>query len=223
MWRALADPEAVVHWPSAPQSGPNAEHEQSAWWVPATHLLRYSFGWTSPAAGLRWWYDAGKPKHDVRLALLDAMLGPRIDELAAWYWYQDGAEGDVDPAWMANVLAHRGEGSPYAGTGGYDPLHMGGATEIPRWADSDETDPSLTFDAQRQLAVLVVDRYAGWAHKLHRAGQMLKMHAPDLTKWKVETYCRPIGSLGTYRYSSVTDQWFAGRHRHHVVGCPPER
>ena len=34
-------------------------------------FLTYSFGWTRQDRGLRWWYDAGKPVNDSRLALIN--------------------------------------------------------------------------------------------------------------------------------------------------------
>lgn len=217
MWQALADPAGIHHWPAAPD-GDAASGEPTSWWIPATQLLTYSFGWSDPGAGLRWWYDVGKPTHEARFALIDQMLGPRVDELAAWYWSSNQDTTGVDPGWIAEVRQRSGPCSPCA-EGGYDQLHLSGHTDVPEWPEGGMVDPVLTFDADRQVAALIVDSYAGWYGRLNRVAAMLPATEDrSMQLWRVEVVCRPIGTLGTYRQSTVTGRWFAGSHRHHLVG-----
>ena len=215
MWQALADPDGIHHWPTAPDSDVTTG-EPTSWWIPATQLLTYSFGWNEPGAGLRWWYDVGKPTHEPRFALIHQMLGDRIDELAAWYWSSNQDMTGVDPAWIAAVRQKSGPCGPSA-EGGWDPLHLSTHTEVPEWPEEGLVEPVLTVDGDRQLATLIVDSYTGWYGALRRMADLLPT-TDGSQPWRVEVVCRPIGSLGSYRRSAVTGRWFAGSHRHHVVG-----
>jgi hypothetical protein len=69
-YQALADPAGGRPMLRPPRSGDDLWSGALAYWGSLLHLLVYGFGWSRPDRGLRWWYDAGKPTHDLKLALL---------------------------------------------------------------------------------------------------------------------------------------------------------
>jgi len=50
------------------------------------YLLVYSFGWTKPYRGLKWWLDAGRPTQDLRLDLIEQTWATdgQLNWLLAW-------------------------------------------------------------------------------------------------------------------------------------------
>src|SRR4051794_21160982 len=76
VYRLLAAPEPRQPFPRKPHN--ESDNEVSTYWASLLQLLVYSFGWPRPDQGLRWWYDAGHPADDPRLALIDQV------------WRQDG-------------------------------------------------------------------------------------------------------------------------------------
>ncbi len=63
----------------------------------------------------------------------------------------------------------------------------------------------------------MVDSMTGWYRALAEDAATLPGDEADRS-WDVEVVVRPVGSLGTFRRSSSTGLWYAGRHRNHVVG-----
>lgn len=238
MWHALADPEGTVPWPARLDTD---SQEAIAWWVPPVELLAYSLAWPRLDIGLRWWTEAGRPtRDDSRLAMLDQMLGPHLDELCAWIWTKsyardletsiadatstvvpDAERVTLEDSWLQRVLEmSNGRASPFTGDG--DPLHL--STHVTN-AVSDWEEPKaaparlITGSKTRRSAVLVTDRYTGWYRELATLGATLPDLAGDRS-WRIEVVCAPVGHLGTFRRSRVTGRWFAGRHRFHVKGWP---
>lgn len=218
MWQALADPDGTYLW-AAPSDGENVfgDADRAARYEPAVQLLKYSLGWSEPAAGLRWWYDRGRPLDDPRFALLDAMLGDEMDLLAAWYWTNTsyGAQRvAVDRAWLAAVQS-RPNWQDWAGHG--DSLHLEfHATFVEQELG---TGGEWFADVQHGRAYLIVDQYAGWYARLQRYWAELPARPPG-DPWWVDVFCRPVGYLGTYRRSRTTGRCYAGPFSCHGPGCP---
>ena len=68
--QALAGPQARRPMLRAPEPGDDFWPGALGYWSALLHLLVYGFGWSRPDRGLRWWYDAGRPADDPKLALL---------------------------------------------------------------------------------------------------------------------------------------------------------
>jgi len=231
VWQALADPGGSHVYP--PQ-GPGLEGA-TEWWSPLLHVLWFSLGWPRPDAGLRRWYDAGKPSEDPRFQLIKGMWGSRLNLFAAWCWecsplYSQmlsarlETEPDRSPApvvddeWRraAEVLRARSPLSPW--TGDADGLHLYAHAMTAVVGDSDQPAVLVTDRADRRAA-LVLDGYAGWYGRLARVGRELPT-LPRERSWRVDVVVRPVGWLGTFRRSRTTGRWFSGRHRVHEMGAP---
>ena len=233
MHHALASP--LTHEPmlAAPRAGDDFWPGALAYWSSLLHLLVYSFGWSRPDRGLRWWYDAGKPTPDLRLQLISQVWDRdgQLDLLAAWLWTtampdvlasctdrrSDGLPVDVNERWLEQARQQEaafGGPSPYGGGGG-DPLHLAGHLDGPL-ADPAGEVILLRGSREERRAVLLTASLAGWYRALVERGAML----PDLgdRSWRVDVIVRSVGWLGTYRRSRLTNLWFAGQHRYHVVG-----
>src|SRR5690606_10224401 len=91
--RVLANPTGNEGLP-VPPVRPREEplFTNCAYWEAAAYLLTYLLGWRDPGAGLRWWYEAGQPTEDLRLAVLRTCWGfeRQIDLLAAALWTSPG-------------------------------------------------------------------------------------------------------------------------------------
>lgn len=135
--RALASPLTFERMPVAP-AGPDIEPATLGYWNALANLLLYSLGWARPDRGLRWWYDAGQPTDDPRLALLAEVWDRdgHLADFAAWLcanpfalplgplgeltgYRDDGVRTELHPTW---VPWGAGAGSWF--DGGTDPCHL---------------------------------------------------------------------------------------------------
>ena len=89
VFQALADPEGTHDFAQAPRRVAHNDPSDFAYWESLLFLLVHSFGWHSPAHGLKWWHDAGRPCVDDRLALIDQTW--LADGFLRWFeaWVQD--------------------------------------------------------------------------------------------------------------------------------------
>ena len=227
VYQALADPTGGRPMLRAPQRGDDSWPGALAYWGSLLHLLVYGFGWSRPDRGLRWWYDAGKPTHDLKLALLSEVweADGQLDWFAAWVWtdgrrkylpeleFVDGPQL-VDRQWLCSVedqIQKSGAPAPYGG--GTDPLHLTGhidgpTRDVPHGA---VVSPGIAGGA----AVLAARSMEGWYRELlHRRD----LHDLDCDSSGVEVIVEPVGSLGVFRRSPVTALWFSCSHGVHLVG-----
>ena len=232
MFRALASPTTGEPMLVPPRQGDDVS-AACAYWTPLVHLLSYSFGWSRPDRGLRWWYDAGKPTDDIRLALMrevwdrDGMLDwfaaflwsgqwARCNPVAGFARLDDRQPVEVEGQWIAEQLrTAEASGIPNPITGGSDPLHLAYHCDGP--IERNHVDGLLVRTSPHEhRAVLVLEGMPGWYRALAEHGSRL----PDLGahSWYVDVFSKPVGWLGTYRRSRLTGLWFSGHHRNHVEG-----
>lgn len=237
MWRALADPSGTHAIPNAPKDAEPAERT-IAYWAPLPELLRYSFGWRAADPN-----DFDDRRHlGLGLRRLREFIGEFADEprvrLMHTVWAADDLgtfaswvlDDRAELAWLGDDrylldLEQAGQPVPSAAAlalvrGGTDPLHLTGHWRSPLVFADELRDPGqFTFDASADppTAVLVLDRYAGWATALELAGERLPA-SPTGRGWRVDVVVKPLGWLGTYRRSHQTGLWFSGRHALHVLG-----
>ncbi|WP_157002065.1 hypothetical protein [Agromyces laixinhei] len=228
-YRALAAP-VIAQMPAAPR--PDAEiMPYLSYWNSLQGFLTFSFGWTRHDRGLRWWYDAGRPLGDPRLALLDAVWerdGNLIayiewchdrlstlshQALAEWTTF-DSSRDELSPHWEKTLRAVRERPEVSAATPHGKHLESGGHSDGPA-AGQHDAKLVVVPDSEHR-AVLTAGSALGWYRGLVELGESL----PKLSNasWRVDVYVRPIGFLGTYRRSRATGLWFSGRHRFHTVG-----
>lgn len=235
MYRALASRMRGEPMLRPPRAGDDV-FAACAYWTPLLHLLIYSFGWSRPDLGLKWWYDAGQPTDDDRLAFIaDVWLADGdLDWFAAFLWsdrwiacrpFADLRHADrigkrfvVDDRWVDEQVreAELSE-TPNPLTGGSDPLHLTAHCDGPL----EPTDTDVVFLRSRRTtrqAVLSIPSLLGWYRHLTGQGETL----PDLgtRSWHVDVFVKEAGWLGTYRRSRRTGLWFAGRHALHEHGNP---
>jgi hypothetical protein len=236
VYRALATPAGgTSEFIRAPQRGDDFSTGGTfAYWGSLLHLLVYSFGWSVPALGMRWWFDAGFPvEDDDRLALLSQVWRSdgQLDWFAAYLWTFPLNTGgstlsptvqwiDVQTPrdWLDRVkreVKASGIPAPYAGG---DPLHL--SSHILNLIHSTgEQELTLTLDASGEpRGILMADSLAGWFAYLHNAPELHEAHRSGRS-WRIDVVVKSVGWLGTSRRSRETGRWFAGPHRHHIVGC----
>ena len=231
--QVLASPRSHRPMLRAPEPGDDLLPGALAYWSSLLHLLVYGFGWSHPGRGLRWWYDAGKPIDDPKLALLSEVWGAdgQLDWFAAWLWttgacsylcrsigFTDDNRVKVDPGWLEGVEHQISESrtpSPYGG--GSDPLHLTAHIGGPMQRRVRGRSHLTLHPSTRRTATLVTDSMTGWYGALADDAAALPDHETGRS-WEVDVVVRPVGWLGTFRRSRTTGLWYSGRHRHHVVG-----
>jgi hypothetical protein len=220
----------------APQ--PDEEHPGGtpAYWGSLLYLLVYGFGWSSPAHGIAWWVNAGRPTDDERFALIEQVWvrDGHFDWFCAWLWqtrplfdptsWRTAAcqlhHGQPD-TWFQRVMhdiQHSRINAPYGG--GYDPLHL--ASHLGRGYESQfaRGDCSLTLDAGgNPNGVLLAEHLMAWPTHLRDTPALADGHSSGRS-WRIDVVVKTVGWLGTYRRSRDTVRWFAGPHRYHEVGNP---
>jgi len=236
--RALTDHSTVHRFPDLPES----HDEQIVYWEGAFYLLTLALGWTNPAKGLKWWYDAAKPTDEPVLRLLKEVWDHRgqLDRLAAWLWLQDrerlpeqlrsspGASKEyawssevpeVDRSFGEAVKRKWSNGQftstlPYCPCGGWNELHLG---HVFWMCEAGELTGELMFSGARsRSASIVIGSPSHWYYELCVLGERL----PDLGDrlWHVEVLVKNWSWMGTYRRSPETGLWFLGRHSTHLKG-----
>lgn len=235
VYRAAAAPAPDARWPAAPKADDQLE-AATGYWAPLLHLLLYSFGWTRPDRGLRWWYDAGFPTEDHRLRLIAEtyLADGQLDWFAAWLWstamppaaFQQWAEaaGFVTPAvepvrvditWCtAQEERALASGIPAPIGGGFDPLHLQVHCGAPVRSDGGRHSVHTLINGEA-TGVLLVNRGVGWYRNLVDAGNRLPGDPGD---WIVDVVIAPVGWVGAYARSPKTGLWYAGEHALHLNG-----
>jgi hypothetical protein len=229
-YRAVNTPSVGAPMPAAPRSGVDFM-QYLGYWTALQSFLTYSFGWTRHDRGLRWWYDAGKPIDDPRLALLDAVWERDGTLLAYAEWCHDslGSFGHqplaqwtnydsqpevLTPEWELRfrVLSQQRKDD---GTTPHGKHLEGGDHAAGPAADHYEAVLTVT-DSSARRAVYTSRTALGWYRGLVELGA--KLPPSSDASWRVDVYVQLIGFVGTYRRSRKTGLWFAGRHRFHSVG-----
>ena len=240
-YRLLAAPRAGLPFPKPPWSEDIRDRSHlpgptCTYWSPLLDLLLYSFGWSRPDLGMKWWVDAGRPTDDHRLRLIADLWGHdgRLDQFLAWLWTSPAVpvlhgihaqvghtpsteRVEADAAWLRARDAEADASDlpgPY-GTSGTDPLHLAFHALEPAEGDPGGTVLLHSSPGDRR-AVLLVDNMTGWYRALTEHGASL----PDIGQhsWYVDVVVKPVGHLGIYRRSRETGLWFSGPHSLHVWG-----
>ena len=231
IYQALAAPSANHPVLQPPGRGDDFWPGALGYWSSLLHLLVYSFGWSRPDLGLKWWYDAGKPTNNGRLVLLSEVWDAdgQLDWFAAWLW-TSGNRGylncpidasnqtqvSVDAEWLRQVerrVADSETPAPFGG--GYDPLHLTAHIDGPMQPTLSAASWNMP-DADGHTAILSLDSMTGW----YRA--LLEVDTSGLgsgiERVSVNVLVAPVGTLGTFRRSSATGLWYSGPHRVHLAG-----
>ena len=229
-YRAVITPSIGARMPARPRSGVDFM-QYLGYWTSLQSFLTYSFGWTRHDRGLRWWYDAGKPIDDPRLALLNAVwerdgtllayaewCHDRLKSfdhqaLAEWTNY-DGQPDSLTSEWERRLQAARQEPE----SGGTTPhgKHLeGGDHAAAPSADHYEAALTVINHAGRRGVYISTSAFGWYRGLVELAG---KLPHSSGASWRIDVYVQSIGFLGTYRRSRKTGLWFAGRHRFHSVG-----
>ncbi len=233
MSQVLASPRSLRPMLQAPAPGDHLGPGALAYWSSLLHLLVYGFGWSQPGRGLRWWYEAGKPVDDPRLALISEVWDAdgQLDWFAAWLWttgaccylyrpigFTEESCAEVDAGWLERVegrIAGSRTPSPYGG--GSDPLHLTAHIGGPLQRRVRGRSQLTLHPTGRRTAAFAVDSMTGWYRAL--AEDAGSLPGDDAGRsWDVDVVVRPVGWLGTFRRSRSTGLWYAGRHRNHLVG-----
>ena len=222
LYRSLASPISTDEMPEAPRR--SEDHMvAAAYWTPLLHLLLYSFGWSHPAHGLRWWYDTGKPTDDRRFELIAQVWdrGGQLDWFFAWLqsseWFGTAPTRDANEMQWIRRQHEIAESSGIANplVGGSDPLHLSLHCDGPTQPSSGASSLLYSSRTERR-ASLILDSMMGWYTTL--ANSAADLPRLGTRSWHVDVIVKPVGWLGTYRQSRITDRWFSGPHRLHVIG-----
>lgn len=230
-YRAVATPTVGAPMPAAPRAGADFM-AYLGYWCSLQGFLTHSFGWTRHDRGLRWWYDAGRPTDDPRLALLDAVWARdgNLIAYAEWFhsrldWFHeqaltawtslDRSVDELTPAWERDFREARSRAQgDLALTPHGKHLEAGDHSAGP--TATDYTATLVVVPNAERRAIYAAESPRGWYRGLVELGE--KLPALSNASWRVEVYVRQIGFLGVFRRSRVTGLWFSGRHRFHTVG-----
>ena len=228
--RAIASPHTPSRIPQVPVVNDPMEHVLG-YWFPLLYVLVHRLGWENPGAGLREWYDHGKPTDDPTLGFVAEVWGAdgELDKALAWLsvsgmTFTSGAsapiteEQELSLAWrdMCNRIERQQKGLPYRFGMNVEPndgLHL--AHHVSAQEDPGTGVIYKSRDSTRR-AVAVLDSASGWPAQLRNLGGNLPKIASH--SWKVDVCVKPIGWIGTFRQSRETGRWFSGRHSIHMLG-----
>ena len=239
VFRCLASPQSGQPIAANPRSDAFADNDRLhtgllGHWNALSYLLTFTLGWSRHDSGLRWWYDAGKPRDGGPLSLIHAVweADGNLDSYLAWAYVKQppvrhlltGTWSAIDPPdelsneWEARLRPVT-DGRPPYGLHLEDAAHLSDAS-----ADADGKlgahpllRPRLTVTSQSdRCALLEVPSLIGWYRALREFGNELPQ--PEERSWRVRVYTREIGFLGEYKRSRETGLWFTGRHRFHTPG-----
>lgn len=239
VFRALASPQSMERLPASPFDSdvPRSVDRLSqacGYWNCLLYLLTYSFGWSRPDRGFKWWMDHGQPVEDPRFQLISEIWGRdgHLDWFAAFLYSQDYRHSSlapmalgftaepvaVDSRWIDEQKRQQQDearGGPEGkhltvGPGKRD--HSSGPIMEPRVRGQ-----LLRSKSASRRAVFTTTSAWGWYGSLDEAGRKALKKHPGLD-WKVDVVVLPMGWLGTFRRSWTTGLWFSGKHRYHIVG-----
>lgn len=241
-WRAVADPSGGHRFPPEPRIVDRADADAHAyalaWWGPLLHLLFFGSGWVRPDLGLARWLDLGQPDEDPVLKVVKRWWGTQVVDVLAWSGWSpvmrylseqisEAAHAAIRPVSLPDRWADARRSPQWQsqwGGGGGDEMHLGNHATIAldNAPMPNDARPGARILVARDAnggprAVLALPSYAGWYTTLSRVGSGLPTRV-DGRSWRVEVVVRPMGWLGTYRYSRRTGRWFSGRHRWHELG-----
>jgi len=228
-YRTLAAPDGVAVMPAAPTPRTDVL-DAVGYFATLQSFLTYSFGWMRHDKGLIWWCDAGMPVEDPRFALIrdvwvaDGLLDTYIDwctkhpvltALYAFAGHVDRQPIDVIEEWRRRLPGQPSGEDPTSAYG----KHLENGDHIRGPSAPAKAGAARLVDAviDDRSATLVSETVSGWYSSLAALGSALPPLADD-RNWRVDVYAKPIGFLGTFRRSRATGLWFAGRHRHHLLG-----
>jgi hypothetical protein len=243
VFQALAAPQlshSLVRAPAIP-SRQQREHELTVacgYWTSLLNVLVYSFGWSRPGVGLRWWLDNGQPTDDPRLALItEVWLGD-----GQLHWFEAWAETSSYSQFLQELINenYRSSGQwisnsehqnlelaltllsiPNPFTGGGDPLHLSHhASSASTRHQTSNVQMTMSANGEPH-AVLLLDGMIGWYHDLFNEGNRLGEHKSGRS-WRIDVVVKQVGHLGTFRRSRETGLWFAGPHSLHMAGNPQQ-
>lgn len=110
VWQAVADPDGQHVLPSLGWSVGQWCGEENVFgtaiaiWSSVLELLKYSFGWRSPAVAVARWVESGLSTDDRRLQVISHLIGADVEEsaknLAAFLYLQNG--------WQLTRFGHGG-------------------------------------------------------------------------------------------------------------------
>lgn len=238
VFRTLASPRSLERMPAAPtrstgNDGTDQLEQSCGYWNCLLYLLTYSFGWSRPDLGFKWWLDNDKPVDDPRFQLISEVWGADgyLDWFAAFLFSEEYKYGtalsrmansfhsdrvDVDRRWIDEQKRAEEMAFPVGPFGKHLSIqadsHSGGATEEPKVKGH-----MLRSGTSHRRAVFTTDSMWGWYRSLDQTAATFLPDHPKVD-WKVDAVVRPVGWLGTYRKSSKTGLWFSGRHRFHSIG-----
>lgn len=230
VFQALANPQGTHDFAQPQWEAARMHH---AYWESLLFLLVHSFGWRSPAHGLKWWHEAGRPCDDDRFALIEQTW--LADGFLRWFeaWVQNWNFNSR--AWAieslevdnSHLLVSRAEIERLQQVEGQlgwrilppeaDSLHLTMHVQ----GNSGNTELILDRDGGPR-GVLFVERIGCFREVLDRDAELQGDH-PSGRSWRIDVICKQIGWLGTYRRSRVTGYWFAGKHSIHMAGHPAEQ
>ena len=233
VYGALTEPRANRPMLAAPRPGEDFWPGALAYWESLLQLLVYSFGWSRPDRGLRWWYDTGKPVADPKLALISEIWDGdgQLDWFAAWLWTTGAGEylpmsidlGDhsqVSPGhdWLVRVerdVAASGAPSPFNGSDS-DPLHLAGHASGPFEPEVVGRVKWTPYANKTEAGRLVhTGSLTGWYASLKAVSEILG------SSWQIDMESEAFGHIGRFRYSERTGLCYSCDHAVHLVGNSP--
>ena len=211
VFRALASVPGDVSVPKNPYTagidesfpGERQFYRETTYWTALHALTTFRLGWANPGNG-------------AAVATLSEFAGDPMLEMIASVWRADGTLSEYVNWSGAKTLDNSGK--HVSSRSVIDEKHVEATHITDAWLVGwHKTESSIHItDEKKRSAVLVCETANGWSGDLTRLGASL----PDIgnNSWHVGVFVKPIGFMGTFRKSRVTNTWFVGRHAVHMLG-----
>ena len=211
-------------WQLAPDPGNTDSWGFHAYWAPLPQLVLGRLNWQDPALGVARWINRGMPTPSPELKLLRSHWGPRaLMYFSQGDWFPHAGNTSEGPKFVENYRLYGLFKNSYVEKefvrcqGLHMVDHLSWQLFANQKSDRDAAEVYRSSGKSLRHVILSLPRFGGWYGELVEIGEQI-LRDPSHETTEVQVLAPPIGVLGTFRHSPVTQRWYTGPHEIHLWG-----